>query len=83
MNWVSRILNWLNPRKHKWRLAVLVALAPGGSLMLVEAFTQGISPDLKVVLLVSGIFFGIEAAGIVLGYFLFVEFLGLFRSSLN
>ena len=58
---------------------MLIALVMGGSLMLVEALSEGISKDAHVVLLVLGVFLGLEGTGIVLGYFLFAEFLGIFR----
>jgi len=54
-------------------------LAMGGSLMLVESLSEGLSTNTNVVLLILAVFLGIEGAGIVLGYFLFAEFLGIFR----
>jgi hypothetical protein len=54
-------------------------LAMGGFLMLIEAFRKGISSDTKVVLLILAIFLSVEGAGIILGYFLFAGFLGIFR----
>ena len=57
-----------------WILAGLV-----GSLMLLEALKEGLSTDMNIVLFLWGIFIGIEGTGVVLGYFLFGEFLGLFR----
>jgi hypothetical protein len=74
-----KLFDWLNPRKHKWSFIMLIVLVMGGSLMLVEALSEGISTDANLVLLVSGVFLGLEGAGIVLGYFLFAEFLGIFH----
>jgi len=51
----------------------------GGSLMSVEALREGISTDANMVLLILAIFLGIEGVGVVLGYLLFAEFLGIFR----
>jgi hypothetical protein len=79
ISWLQRLFSWLNPRRHKWNSIMLIALVMGGSLMLVEALSEGISKDAHVVLLVLGVFLGLEGTGIVLGYFLFAEFLGIFR----
>jgi hypothetical protein len=76
---LHKLFDWLNPRKHRWNFIMLIALVMGGSLILVEALSEGISTDANVVLLVFGVFLGLEGAGIVLGYFLFAEFLGIFR----
>jgi hypothetical protein len=76
---LHRFADWLNPRSHKGNFIMLIALAMGGSLMLVETLSEGISTDTNVVLLVLGVFLGLEGVGIVLGYCLFAEFLGIFR----
>jgi hypothetical protein len=76
---LHKLFDWLNPRKHKWNFIILTAFVMGGSLMLVEALSEGSSTDTTVVLLVLGVFLGLEGTGIVLGYFLFAEFLGIFR----
>jgi hypothetical protein len=76
---LHKLFGWLNPRKHKWNFIILMVFVMGGSLMLVEVLSEGNSTDTTVVLLVLGVFLGLEAAGIVLGYFLFAEFLGIFR----
>jgi len=47
--------------------------------MSVEALREGISTDANMVLLILAIFLGIEGVGVVLGYLLFAEFLGIFR----
>jgi hypothetical protein len=76
---LHKLFGWLNPRKHKWNFILLIVFVMGGSLMLVEVLSEGISTDMTVVLLVLGVFLGLEGAGIVLGYFFFAEFLGTFR----
>ncbi len=77
---LHKFFDWLNPRRHKWNFIILSALAMGGSLMLMEGLSEGLSTDTTVVLLVLGVFLGLESAGIVLGYFLFAEFLGIFQN---
>jgi hypothetical protein len=77
---LHKFLGWLNPRKHKWNFIILIALVMGGSLMLMETSREGMSSDTKVVLLILAIFLGVEGAGIILGYFLFAGFLGIFRN---
>jgi hypothetical protein len=79
IGWVYRLFHWLNPRQHKWNFIILIALIMGGSLMLIEAFSEGISTSPNMVLLILGIFLGIEGTAVVLGYLLFAEFLGIFR----
>lgn len=79
IGWLQSFFSWLNPRRHKWNFIVMIALIVGGSLMVVETFHEGLSSDSNVVLLVIAVFLGIEGAGIVLGYLLFEEFLGIFR----
>lgn len=79
MKWLDRLLQWLNPRRHRWNFILLIAVITGGSLMLVESLREGITGNL--VLLILAIFIGIEGLGIVLGYFLFREFLAISRKN--
>jgi hypothetical protein len=79
--WLHKLFNWLNPRKHRWNFIILIALVMGGSLMLTEALNEGISTNTNIVMLVLAVFLGIEGAGVILGYLLFAEFLGIFRKS--
>jgi hypothetical protein len=76
---LHRLFSWLNPRNHRWNFIILIALGMGGSLMLMEALSEGTSTNTNVLILVLGVFLGLEGAGIILGYFLFGEFLGIFR----
>jgi hypothetical protein len=76
---MCKSFGWLNPRKHRWNLVVLVAVILGVSLVLVEALAEGLSPNLGRVLLVFGVYIGIEGAGVALGYVLLGRFLGIFR----
>lgn len=79
VKWLHNVFDWINPRKHKWNFIILIALFMGGSLMLVEALNEGLSTNINIVLILWAIFLGIEGAGVALGYFLFGEFLGIFR----
>jgi len=81
INGLCKVFNWLNPRRHRWHFIILIALLMGGSLMMVEALSEGVSANIKLVLLLLAIFLGIEGAGVILGYFLFAEFLGMFRKA--
>jgi hypothetical protein len=77
--WVHALANWLNPRKHPWSSVVLVALGMGVALVAAEAIGEGM-PSRSVVLTVLTVFISIEGLGVLLGYFLFKRFLGIFRS---
>jgi hypothetical protein len=77
--WIRALLNWLNPRKHVWNLVILVALGMGIALVMAEFLSEG-APQQSVMLIVLIVFIGIEGAGVLLGYVLFKQFLGLFRS---
>ncbi len=79
VNWLHAFFGWLNPRKHRWNFILLVAVMIGGLLMLVETMNEGVSSDMNMVLLLLGVFVGIESMGILLGYILFSSFLGIFR----
>jgi hypothetical protein len=79
MRWLRGGLDWLNPRRHRWNLIVIIALAMGVALLFAEFIHEGVAASANVVLLVSAVFIGIEGLGVILGYFLFAEFLGIFR----
>ena len=72
-------LGLLNPRKHALSLILLMGLAAGSALALAEVLGEGFSANSGTVVLVVGVFIGIESAAILLGYVLFVEYLGIFR----
>jgi hypothetical protein len=80
---VRRLLGWLNPRRHLWNLVVLAAVALGLLLVLVEAAVEGLSTNLGRVLVVIGVYVGLESAGVLLGTQLFRKYLGLFKSDEN
>lgn len=79
LRWVQGLVDWLNPRRHRWNLIILIALAMGAVLLIAEFINEGISASANVVFLVIAVFIGIEGLGVILGYFLFAEFLGIFR----
>ena len=49
--------------------------------MVGETLKEGMPTQPNMVLLLLAIFLGIEGAGVVLGYLLFGEFLGIFRKN--
>ena len=77
---LRRLLGWLNPRRHRWNLVILAAVAMGLLLVLVEAVAEGISPNLSRALLVVGVYVSLESAGVMLGYLLFGKYLGIYRA---
>lgn len=66
-------------RAHRTRSVVLVATAIGLGLMLVEVLGEGLPEAPNRRFLVVGIFTGVEALGVVLGYALFIDLLSLSR----
>jgi hypothetical protein len=79
---LRKLLGWLSPRQHRWNLVLLAALGMGVSLVLVESFAEGLSPNLGRVLLVFAVYIGIEGAGVALGYGLLGRFLEIFRAEM-
>jgi hypothetical protein len=77
--WVRAATGWLNPRRHAWNFVLPAALLMGVALMLTEALGEGLAPQLNTVVLVAGVYIGLECAGVLLGYGLLGRFLGLFR----
>lgn len=77
--WIKAIILWLNPRQHRWNFVIPVAMAMGLFLALAEAIGEGVSPIPGRFVLAASVFIGIEGAGVLLGYALFADFLGLFR----
>ncbi len=74
------ILGWINPRRHRWNLAIITAAGLGLMLVLVEALSEGVPTTLERMLLVGGVYIGLGGAGVMLGYVLFGRYLGIFRS---
>ncbi len=61
-------------------MVILTAVALGLLLVTVEAFAEGMSPNLGRALLVVGVYVGLEGAGVALGYILFGKYLGIFQA---
>jgi hypothetical protein len=75
---VQHLLEWFNPSRHRWNLVLLLAVAMGLMLGLVESLAEGVPSNLNRVMLVAGIYVSLETAGVVLGYLLFGKYLGIF-----
>jgi hypothetical protein len=71
----QNVAQWL--RAHRALSVVLVATAIGLGLMLVEVLGEGLPEATSRRLLVVGVFTGVEALGVVLGYALFLGLLSL------
>jgi len=79
--WMRALLGWLNPRKHNWNFIILIAVGMGIALASAEAIGEGASPDLGKFVLVMSVFIGIGGAGVIFGYLLLADFLGIFRKN--
>ena len=73
------LFRWLNPRKHRWNFAILMALALGILLALSQAIGEGIAPGRGRFALLVTIFISGEALAVLLGYGLLARYLGVFR----
>ena len=76
--WAQALIRALDPRRHPWRLAALAAAGMGSALLMAEVVGEGV-PRLNLILVVAAVFITIEGAGVLLGYLLFRQYLGLFR----
>jgi hypothetical protein len=76
---LQKLVQAFNPRRHPWRLIILAALLVVAGLLLVEFMQDGSAAKGKRLLIFS-IFTGIETGGVLLGYRLFHQFLGIFRN---
>jgi hypothetical protein len=76
---VSGLLRWLNPRRHRWNLVLLTAMALGLAIVAAEVLAEGMPTNLGRALLVVSVYVSIGGAGVMLGYLLFGEYLGIFR----
>ena len=73
----SAVARWL--REAPWRPAAIVAAAGGVALAASQAIGEGLPEGRGRASLVLGVFTGLEAAGILLGYLLFRSPLALIR----
>jgi hypothetical protein len=68
---------WLrawSPRRHPWRLLVLVALGMGFFILSLEMLSEG-TPNFNMLVTVSAVFIGLEGSAVALGYLLFHRYL--------
>jgi hypothetical protein len=75
---LRRVIQWLNPRQHAWNFVLLAAVGMGIAFLLIETLGEG-APNRNLIMLVAAVFIGIEGAGVLLGYALFRQYLGIFR----
>lgn len=75
----QKFVIWLNPRRHKWNLAILFAILISIYLALTQTIGEGIIPGSKNFILIITIFFLFETGAALLGYSLFAEYLGIVR----
>jgi hypothetical protein len=80
---VRNLVGWFDLRRHRWNLVILIAVAMGLLLVLVEAMAEGMAPNLSSALLVVTVYVSLEGAGVVLGYLLFGKYLGIYRAMEN
>lgn len=76
---IKIIVDKFNPRKHIWNFNILIAFLLGIAVLLIEVRGEGMPPSMEAMLLMAAAFIGLESSGILLGYFLLGEFLGIFR----
>ena len=76
---VHAVLRWLNPRKHPWRIPLLLGVFMGMVLLLSEMGAEGGPPGFGKLAMVAAIFIGVECGAVLLGYALLAKPLGLFR----
>ena len=74
------LVRWLNPRKHPWRIAILLGVLMGIVVLFLELFSEGGPPQFGQLATVAAIFIGVECGGVLLGYMLLAKPLGLFRA---
>jgi hypothetical protein len=69
-------VRWLNPHSHPWRFASALGLLVGVGLTVMH-LQEGLPPNLKIGLLVAGIFVSAELSATLLGFALLGGYLGL------
>jgi hypothetical protein len=75
----SRPSAWFNPRRFGWALEILTGLACGALLVAQELAQPGPSPHGSRRILVVAVYLFLESAGVLTGYALLAEPLGLIR----
>lgn len=79
-SWGQSIVSTLNPRKYRWRFPIFVSLLAGILLALSKAINGNLFHDPGRLSLTVLLFIVIEGSGVLLGYFLFTRYLGVFRT---
>jgi hypothetical protein len=77
---VRRLAGWLNSRRHRWSLVVLLGISAGALLAAAEAAGEGPSSSSGVAALVFGVFVSMEVLAVVGGYLFLGKYLGIYRS---
>ncbi len=72
-------VNWLNPRRHPWSVVAVGGIVLGLALASAEALGEGVSPRPGRFVLVGAVFVGLALAGVLVGYGLLGDFLGIYR----
>jgi hypothetical protein len=71
------LINWLNPRKHRWTLIILIILFSGTALAFLEGFGEEWIGFTKKSVLLFSVYLGGESVIILLFYGLFGTYLGM------
>ena len=79
---ISRtVLAWLNPRAHRWNIALAVGILLGIFLVAQELNEDGSSPTGGRRMLVIAVYLFLETTGVLTGYSLLARPLNLFTES--
>jgi hypothetical protein len=77
---IRGLLQWLNPRRHRWNAAILTGIILGIALVLGEMLGEGGGPhQVGRLAFVVAVFVSLESFAVLLGYALLARPLGLFR----
>jgi len=71
------LISWLNPRKYRWNLIILIILFSGTALAFIEGIGEEWIGFTKKSLLLFSVYLGGESAIILLFYGLFGNYLGM------
>jgi len=75
------VFDWLNPRAHRWNIALAAGILLGVFLVAQELAEGGSSPHGGKRMLVIAVYVFLETAGVLTGYSLIARPLSLFRES--
>jgi hypothetical protein len=77
--WIRAITGWINPRKHKWNLIILIFICLGALMALLEVIDEKWEGVSLRTIIVFSVYVAGEAIIIVSFYLLFRKFLGLVK----